>query len=71
MYKDSVEFEYKGKKYTFKTELNKMIHPTIQIWWYEPLEPMFFGNVLDAKTIAKNIRKYNKGEYKLPEMRFR
>ncbi len=69
MYKDSVEFEHQGKKYTFKTEFNRMVHPFLQVWWYEPLDGLYLGSLEDAKLIAENIRKYNKGEYHIPQFR--
>lgn len=70
MYKETIKFKYKGKTYTFKTEYNRMVSQFLQVWYFEPLRPIYIGSVVAAKTIAKNIKKYNKGELKLPDIVF-
>jgi len=63
LYYDEITFVYKnGETYTFKTEPNPL--NTSQMWWFEPLVGMNAGTVKEAKIIAKNIRKWKKGEFK-------
>lgn len=63
-YCDEITFVHKnGKTYTFKTEPNTL--NGAQMWWFEPLVGMNAGTVREAKVIAKNIRLWKEGKFKL------
>ena len=65
-YYDKITFTHKDTNvYTFKTEPNPLSDS--QMWWFEPCIGMNAGTVQDAKLIAKNIRKWKNGTYKIGE----